>query len=125
MAEQYAGPSMEFFLIPVYSTTILAKIPIHALLANNKNQTQITIKLAEPKQFNGNTMQACTWVLTLKHYFIVVGIAYTATKAADTEAACQYAVVLISGNTARWMDRLEVQGHAPNSFPEFEKLFIN
>ena len=23
------------------------------------------------------------------------------------------------------MDRLEVQGHAPNSFPEFEKLFIN
>ena len=31
--------------------------PMHALLANNKNQLQISIKLTEPKQFNGNTMQ--------------------------------------------------------------------
>ena len=31
----------------------------------------------------------------------------------------------MAGNVARWMDTLEVQGHALNSFPKFEKLFIN
>ena len=67
-------------------------------------------------------MQSHTWFYILKHYFIAVGLTYIATKAADTEAACQYAVVLMAGNTARWMDRLEVQGHALNSFLEFEKL---
>ena len=59
----------------------------HALLAN-KNWLKISIKLVEPKLFNGNTMQAHTWLSTLKYYFIVVGLAYTATKADDTEAAC-------------------------------------
>ena len=31
----------------------------------------------------------------------------------------------MAGNVARWMGRLEVQGHTPNNFPEFKKLFIN
>ena len=31
----------------------------------------------------------------------------------------------MAGNAARWMDRLEVQGHTPSSFLEFEKLLIN
>ena len=53
----------------------------------------------------------------------MVGLTYTATKAAGMEAAYQYAVVLMAGNAARWMDSLEVQGHALNSFMEFEKLF--
>ena len=48
-----------------------------------------------------------------------------ATKAAETEAACQYTVVLMIGNAARQMDKLEVQSHTPNSSPEFEKLSIN
>ena len=65
------------------------------------------------------------WLSALKCYFIVVGLTYTAIEAADTEAAHKYAVVLMASNTARWMDRLEVQGHAPNGFPEFKKLFIN
>ena len=99
--------------------------PTHAPLANNKNQPQISIKLAEPKPFNSNTIQACAWLSALKWYFIVVGLTFTATEAADMEAACQYTVVLMAGNAARWIDRLEVQGHAPNSFLEFEKLFIN
>ena len=69
---------------------------MHTLLAN-KNWPQISIKLVEPRSFNSNTMQAQACLSTLKHYFIAVGITYTATKAADTEAACQYAVVLIAG----------------------------
>ena len=28
-------------------------------------------------------------------------------------------------NTERYMDRLEVQGNAPNSFSEFKKLLLN
>ena len=100
-------------------------IPAYAPLAYSNNQPQISIKLVEPKPFNGNTMQAQTWLFTLKQYFIAIGLIYKATKAAETLAACQYAVALMAGNAARWMNRLEVQGHAPNSFPEFEKLFIN
>ena len=74
--------------------------PMRALLINN-NQSQIDIKLAEPKPFNGNTMQACAWLSALKNYFIAVGLTYTATEAADIEVASQYAVVLMSGNAAR------------------------
>ena len=62
-----------------------------ALLAN-KNQPQIIIKLVEPKPFNSNTTQAHAWLSTLKCYFIVVGLTYTATEAANLEAAYQYAV---------------------------------
>ena len=75
--------------------------PMYALLANNKNELKISIKLAEPKLFNSNTMKDCPWLSTLKRYFIVVGLTYMAQKAADTEAACQDAVALISGNAAR------------------------
>ena len=69
-------------------------------------------------------MQAQAFLSALKHYFIAVGITYIATKAADTEIACQYFVVLMAGNIARWMDRWEVQRNAPNSFLEYDKLFI-
>ena len=79
----------------------------------------------EPKPFNGNTMQAHTWLFTLKLYFIAVGLIYKATKASGTLTVYQYAVALMASNAARWMDRLEVQGHALHSFPEFKKLFIN
>ena len=61
----------------------------------------------------------------MKHYFIALCITFIATKSSETEAACQYAVVLMGGNAVRWMDRLEVQVKALNSFPEFEKLFID
>ena len=70
-------------------------------------------------------MQAWAWFSALKHYFIVVGITYVATEAADTEAAYQYTVRLMGSNAARWIVMLEIQCNAPNSFPEFEKLFIN
>ena len=93
-------------------------------LANN-NYLQNSIKLVEPKSFNGNTMQGHAWLSILKCYFIVLGLTFTAAEAADTEAVCQYAVVLMASNTARWIDKLEVQGHVLNSFLEFEKLFIN
>ena len=55
----------------------------------------------------------------------MVGLTYIATEAADIKAVCQYAVALMAGNAARWMDRLEVQGNTPNSFSEFKKLFKN
>ena len=55
----------------------------------------------------------------------MVGIIYIATEAADTEVGCQYVVALMGGNAVRQMNRLEVQGNAPNSFPEFKKLLIN
>ena len=58
-------------------------------------------------------MQAQAWLSTLKYYFFVTRIPYVATKAANTEAACQYAVVLMGGNNVRWMNRLKVQGNAP------------
>ena len=75
--------------------------------------------------FNGNTTQAQAWLSTVKHYFIALVITYVATDSADTEAACQYAVALMAGNTTRWMDRLKVQSLTPNSFLEYEKLFID
>ena len=56
---------------------------------------------------------------------IAVGITLIATETADTEATYQYAVALMGGNAARWMDRLEAQGNAPNSFLEFKKLSFN
>ena len=52
-------------------------------------------------------------------------ITYVATEAADIEAVYQYAVALMGGNVARLMDKLEVQGNVPKSFPVFKKLFIN
>ena len=57
-------------------------------LAQNSNQPQISIKLAEPKPFNFNTMQVHTWLSILKLYFFVVGLTYAATKEADTLAVC-------------------------------------
>ena len=56
-------------------------------------------------------------LIHLKKNSIAIGLIYKATEAADTLAACQYAVVLMAGNAARWLYRLEVQGHIPNSFP--------
>ena len=102
-------------------------IPICASLIYSNNQPQISIKLVEPKPFNGNTTQACAWLSALKRYFIAVGLIYKATEASGTLAAYQYAVALMAGNTARWMDRLEVQGHAPNSSSRIQKscLLIN
>ena len=76
-------------------------IPAYTPLTQNRNQPQISIKLAKPKPFNSNTMQAHVCLSTLKYYFIVVGLTYAATKAADTQAACHYAVVLMSGNAAQ------------------------
>ena len=55
----------------------------------------------------------------------MVGLTYTAIKAACIEEAYLYAVALIAGNTTRWMDRFKVQGYGLTSFPEFKKLFIN
>ena len=55
----------------------------------------------------------------------MVGITYIATKTANTQLVCKYTVVLMGGNTEKWMNRLEVHGNAPNSFLEIEKLFIN
>ena len=80
----------------------------HAPLIHSNNQLEVNIKLAEPKPFNGYTMQAHVWLYTLKWYFIAVGLIYKATEASGTLAACQYAVALMAGNGARWMDRLEV-----------------
>ena len=74
---------------------------MHAPLANNNNQLQIDIKIAEPKPFNDNTMQACAWLSTLKRCFIAVGLTYIATEAANTQAACHYAVGLMAGNASR------------------------
>ena len=45
-------------------------------------------------------MQAHTWLSTLNQYLIAVGLTYKAAKAADTLAACQYAVVLMASNAA-------------------------
>ena len=45
-------------------------------------------------------MQAYALLSALKGYFITVGITYKATEAADTLAACYYAVVLMAGNAA-------------------------
>ena len=53
-------------------------------------------------------MQAHAWLSALKCYFFAVGLVYKATKAFSTLAACQFAVALMAGNVARWMDRLEV-----------------
>ena len=38
---------------------------------------------------------------------------------------CQYSVALMGGNTARWMDHLEVRGEVPAMFPDFECMFID
>ena len=46
-------------------------------------------------------MQAYAWLSTLKHYFFVVSLIFTATEAANMEAVCQYAVTLMAGNAAR------------------------
>ena len=43
----------------------------------------------------------------------------------DTMQACQYSITLMGGNTARWMDRLEVWGEVPATFPDFEHMFID
>ena len=55
----------------------------------------------------------------------MVGITFIATKLANTEAVYQYIMALMGVNALIWMDRLEAQGNAPNSFLEFEKLSIN
>ena len=63
--------------------------------------------------------------ISFKHYFIAVGITFIATKAAETEAVCQYIVALMGGNAARWIDKLKVQSNTPNNLLEFEMLFMN
>ena len=46
---------------------------------------------------------------------------YIGPKAADPDEVCQYAVVLMGGNAARWMDRLEVQGNALKQLRRIQK----
>ena len=75
--------------------------PERAPLIHINNQPQISIKLAEPKPFNGNTMQAHIWLSALKQYFIAIGLVYKATEASGTLAVCQYAVALMAGNTGK------------------------
>ena len=75
--------------------------PTHAPLIHSNNQPQISIKLAEPKPFNGNTMQAYAWLSALKRCFIAIGLFYKATKASGTLAVCQYAMALMASNEAR------------------------
>ena len=53
-------------------------------------------------------MQAHMWLSVLKWYFIAIGHIYKATEVSAILAACQYALALVAGNVARWMDRLEV-----------------
>ena len=38
--------------------------------------------------------------------------------------ACQYAIALMMGNAACWVDRLEVQGKMPTTFKDFECVFL-
>ena len=47
--------------------------------------------------------------------FISIGNIYIGTEAADTEAVCQYAVALLGGNIAWWMDGIKAHGNALNS----------
>ena len=75
--------------------------PVHAPLADNNNQPQISIKLAGPKLFNGNTTQAHAWLSALKLYFIVISLTYAAAEATGILAAYQYIVALMSGNAAQ------------------------
>ena len=62
-------------------------------------------------------MQVWACFFALKCYFIVVGITYIATEAANTKAVCQYAMVLMGSNAARCMDRLEVIMQCPKQLP--------
>ena len=39
--------------------------------------------------------------------------------------AYQYSIALMGGNAAHWMDRLEVWGEVPATFPDFERMFID
>ena len=43
----------------------------------------------------------------------------------DTEQAHQYSIALMGGNTASWIDHLEVWREAPTMFPDFERMFID
>ena len=74
------------------------------------------------KSFNNISTLALS---TLKCYYFVVVIIYIATKSANTESACQYTVKKMECNAERWMDTLEVQGNALNSFLQLKKLYIN
>ena len=38
---------------------------------------------------------------------------------------CQYGVVLMGGNAARWMNHLDLQGEVPAMFFDFERIFID
>ena len=55
----------------------------------------------------------------------MVGITILFVETANPQLTCQYTVVLMEGNVERWMNRLEVQESAPNTFLGFEKLFFN
>lgn len=68
----------------------------------------ISAKLAEPKHFAGKGQEARSWLSALKRYYIAVGIKFVTTEEHTTLQACQYAVALMTGNAARWVDRLEV-----------------
>ena len=68
----------------------------------------ISAKLAEPKHFAGKGQEARSWLSALKRYYIAVGINYVTAEGQATLQACQYAVALMTGNAARWVDRLEV-----------------
>ena len=88
--------------------------------SNPSNNTSIctisTYKQPTANKYQINRTKAIQWQyhaslcmdFCLKWYFIAVGVVYKATQASGTLAACQYIVGLMAGNTARWMDRLEV-----------------
>ena len=80
MTTQGTGLSVELFAVPIQA--LLATALIYTTY-NTSNHPQISIKLADPKPSTGMTMQALVWLSTLKRYFIVVGITFISTKAAD------------------------------------------
>ena len=42
----------------------------------------------------------------------------------DTSKATRYAIALMAGNVSKWIDRLELKGTIPKSFPDFQKAFL-
>ena len=48
------------------------------------------------------------WLSALKRYYIAVGINYVTAEGKVKLQACQYAIALMTGNAAHWVDRLEV-----------------
>ena len=83
---------------------------------------QLTVKLPEPKSFDGSAAQAKAWISLLDRYFRAHDLNFEEEDA--QRKMCSIASSLLIRTAARWLDRLESLSQQPKTYDAFKQAFL-